>query len=760
MENFVLSGTLKNSTEPLMKMKNIRFSFNLIDIYHKKYYFKTLSFEEGQLNVKINADGKNNFDLFRKGGNKNQEGDMEIRKIKLKKIEINYEHQKEKSFSHFLVDNVLIENKTQNLHGDMEINGEMLAKSIKLTYDRFPETLPVEFSVVLNLNPKEKKIISRDCQLTVKNIKSEITFEFSYASHNYYKSFIKIDDSRIKDVFSIVPDGWTEDVSPYLTEGIGDLKINLYGSTDYSPPHLSIEFQCRKSVISDAEKKWKIENAEFIGTFSNGEGREPGTSSLNITRLTGLFLERNITSTFIMRNFYNPWISATFEGSMNMTRLNDFYPIKNIAIRKGELDFSLQWEGRPGSNAPAFMSNILQRAKFTGNEIAFSYTDSTHIKPDNFIGSEINDFNFECEWMPGKINFQKLSFNTQKSDFLLTETSLQIPNSNSLSWMCTTTIHSKKTDLQELVNIIQTINSSSENSKSLPLSLVLNVSCNQLIVENMKAEDFKLLCDYKSDNINFHNFSFSSFGGTITPEVEIRFLNPIQKQINGKLILEKINLKKLFSAFSKMRSDYLSENNFEGALSGEIRFETLLDTSNLFDWHKTKGMADLNISSGKLLHYKPLQKLARFADVELLDNLTFNEIKSVFSFENGNLTFPETEITSNVTTLWFNGTVSKTQEFDMHVKIRLPKHKRRKKIQEDELGVIEDDGLGNTLLFIKITGKPEKLNIVYDTEAVKNRIKDAWEKEKKEFKDIFKRKTKQDSIKTLKLSEEEFKLDE
>jgi hypothetical protein len=68
---------------------------------------------------------------------------------------------------------------------------------------------------------------------------------------------------------------------------------------------------------------------------------------------------------------------------------------------------------------------------------------------------------------------------------------------------------------------------------------------------------------------------------------------------------------------------------------------------------------------------------------------------------------------------------------------------------------LQEDGSGQSKLFLKIVGTTDDYKIIYDTESVKKKIASDLKKEVKELKDAFKNKGTKEK-KELELEEEEY----
>ncbi|MDH5248929.1 MAG: hypothetical protein OEW40_08015, partial [Cyclobacteriaceae bacterium] len=74
---------------------------------------------------------------------------------------------------------------------------------------------------------------------------------------------------------------------------------------------------------------------------------------------------------------------------------------------------------------------------------------------------------------------------------------------------------------------------------------------------------------------------------------------------------------------------------------------------------------------------------------------------------------------------------------------------------EEAKGALEEDGTGQTKLFLKIIGTTDDYRVVYDTEAVKKKIAADLKNEVQELKDAFKNKGTRKK-KELELEKDEF----
>jgi hypothetical protein len=111
------------------------------------------------------------------------------------------------------------------------------------------------------------------------------------------------------------------------------------------------------------------------------------------------------------------------------------------------------------------------------------------------------------------------------------------------------------------------------------------------------------------------------------------------------------------------------------------------------------------------------------------------------------------EVRTNVTSIKVSGTHTLDQHIDYRIIAPLRNNKNINSQEAKE--ALQEDGSGQSKLFLKIVGTTDDYRIVYDTESVKKKIASDLKKEVKELKEAFKNKGTKEK-KELELEEEEY----
>src|SRR5690606_2226400 len=133
--------------------------------------------------------------------------------------------------------------------------------------------------------------------------------------------------------------------------------------------------------------------------------------------------------------------------------------------------------------------------------------------------------------------------------------------------------------------------------------------------------------------------------------------------------------------------------------------------------------------------FEPIKKLDKYLDDEGLDRVRFSDIRNEIHIENKKIFIPQMEVLTNVTSMHISGTHTLDQQIDYRVVTPLRSY--RKINLGEARAAIQDNGNGQSKLFLKIAGTTKNYRVVYDTESVRKKIGEDIKNEITELKTIF-----------------------
>ena len=289
---------------------------------------------------------------------------------------------------------------------------------------------------------------------------------------------------------------------------------------------------------------------------------------------------------------------------------------------------------------------------------------------------------------------------------------------------------------------------SSESSEDydfhLPDSIYLNLHCTADSFEYGKflSSNLDTWFTYKPGILDVSTLRINTMKGTAFASGVVIADDQGQMQLRTTGELRKIDINKLFFVFNNFGQDFIVSENLKGSASGTIDFSgTISSKLDLL----TKGItaqSDFTIDNGELINFEPITELSSFVELSELQHIRFSTLKNSVLIKDEKVYIPQMDINSSA----FNLSISGTHGFDNYFEYRLRlslseilagKAKKAKK-ENEEFGIIEDDGAGNTNIYLSVIGTPDDYKIKYDKKEAINKIKSDLKEEKKLLRSILK----------------------
>ena len=129
--------------------------------------------------------------------------------------------------------------------------------------------------------------------------------------------------------------------------------------------------------------------------------------------------------------------------------------------------------------------------------------------------------------------------------------------------------------------------------------------------------------------------------------------------------------------------------------------------------------------------------------VDELKNVKFSTLENNIRIEHNMIKIPSMEIKSSALSVFIKGSHNFDNEIDYQVRLLLSelvskKFRKKKTNINNEFGAIEDDGLGNTAVYLKMTGHVDNPEIYFDKIKIKDKLNTKIKQEKEEIKTIIK----------------------
>jgi len=739
---------------PLLTADRIAFTLNPIEVWGGNYSVNGLSVTGSETNLKINAIGKGNFNILKKGEGTGEAVTFNLQDVRLEKTIVSYQDEQARHHHVFnsekLGASILV---TGDLY-QIEAKGDVLTEQIGIGNSRYLTNKNFLINTTLNYDDDKKEVLFKTSNITVGRSDFAITGNYLFKEKNLIDLKAEGKETDIQTLLSLLPDEASKKLKQYRSDGDVFFNLSLKGEiSDRKSPSISVGFGCTNTTLYHPDYKTQIKNANLNGSFASASVTDFSNAELFLKEVNGELNGQVFNANLSIKRFTDPFVSFDFKGDLDAASIFNFYPINDVSDPSGLLSADVSFEGQTS----------LLKKKATVQKVKTNGA---------LVMSHVN-FGFGKENVKFKDVNGSLQFNNQ--DLALSNVSGQLENSdfklngffkNIITFLLfenqpigiETDLKSDFLDLDQLFAIGFGEGESENYRFSISPDLQLNFNCD---VKRMKYKRFKPT-DIKGDLLVKNqvavsrNIAMRAMGGQLTLNGIVDAKNPKAIDVISSFKLNGLHADSIFYVFENFYQDFIQDKHLKGQVYADVEMEMVLNEKlNLIS---PTLIADISatIKNGELNNFEPLQKLNKYLDDESLSRLRFADLKNEIHIENKTIYLPQMEVKNNATTIQVSGTHTFDQQIDYRVIAPL---RNKKKIDPDEaFGAIEEDNSGKAKIFLKITGTTDKYEISYDKEAVKKKIASDLKKEVQELKDAFKLKG-QKKKKELELSDEEFDWD-
>jgi hypothetical protein len=735
---------------PLFTARSVSFFMNPIDAWKGHYIIHNLRVERSETHLKIDESGKENFRISKESTGASSIS-FDLHNIKLTKTQVSYHDLKSLQHYDFESDKLNARVKLSKDIYQIDADGDVTVLDFSLSGYRVMRNKKLVIDASLGYDDKNKSIEVKPSQFTFEESLFDLKGNYFFQKIPQIDLTAKSKDATIQTILSLLPQELSHRFKEYQSKG--DIYFNLALKGELSKnknPLLSINFGLQNAELIQSQFKAKLEDANMEGSFATSSFKDLSQASLFLKNIVGKLNGQPFKADFSVSDFTDPLVDLAFHGKLDAPSVMNFYPVKEVTSLSGMIDANLTLSGRLSDlKKKRTAQQVKVEGDLTMREVGFLMGERK-IEFENLNGSlQFTNNDIAMSNVTGKIG---------NSDFLLNGFL-----KNVISYLLfegqpigiEADLKSDFVDLDQSLAWGLGATGSKDFGFSISPTLHLNFNCD---VKEMKYKRFhpreirgNLLV--KNQTAITRNITFKAMGGDLSLNGMLDARNNGKLDVSSSFKLNSIELDSVFFVFDNFYQSFIQDKHLKGKAFANVNLEMTLSRGLKLFSETLVADISATIKGGELNGFDPLQKLNRYIDDETLNKLRFADLKNDIHIENKTIYIPQMEVRSNATTLTLSGTHTFDQQIDYRVVAPL---RSKKKIDPDEVfGSIEDDGHGQSKLFLKITGTTDNYTVSLDKDALKKKITADLKKEVKELKDAFKLKGKKKQ-KELELEKDDY----
>lgn len=747
LENvYALEAWDHTQRDTLFQFETVYLKFNVLDLYQGAYHLEAAEFINGKTSLITSKLGAKNYIFWETSSAEPSENfRFELKKITLKDIELNWVRENQHEAVNVQIDYLVARGDfsqkefTLKTSGELDVHDVMLDKLHYLT----GKYLNADVSMNVNLENNTYEfsqggfIIDHSLALNASGIIGQEEYALKFSGNN-------LDLSAAR---AIIPAVYISSLTDWETDGSANINIELSKTPQEIAPLIVTSFSVKDGELHQTSTGLELHNLSFNGRYSNGELHNPKSSSLAFDAFKANTAESSFEGMVKMTNFISPKFNAEIAAEGQLNELLDIYPIDTIETVSGKYATHFQLSGTVENiDKPDSISfeQIHSKGSLLLTDATFSLKNSpiqlSALNTSLSLNNDMLDINnFETQFLDAPLHFSGKISNFMN---LFASKDKAVIQGN---------LSVEKVDLNQWK---QLSGGTSASKTVLPQNIVANcnLAINQFIFNQLHAENVSAQLLLRNNTLMLRQLYFDALEGKVKSDIR---LTEREEELffAAQGDFQHVNISTLFSTFNNFNQNSIQAEHLKGYASSDYSVSFPILKGNGVDYSRLKLSSSLAIEQGELIQYEPLQEVVTaIEDNKILDllfnlddfktrlkHIKFNQLENELSIENEKLTIPSMNISSSALNISLSGTHTFDNAIDYALDFNLKEVLvKNKDVKTTEYGYIEDDGLGNKQIFVKITGTVEDPVIELDKSAARAYRKEQTRKEVKTAKSILK----------------------
>lgn len=725
------------NTDTLFFAKSIYVQINIFDLITKDLTINSIHFDQGKINLFVDHLGDPNYIFWNQDEKENKEFSLELNEVKITRSDVLYCNNSTSFVLESKVNKVDFQGNFSSQNYLMKIKADQFIE--KMNIENIDYILKKDVKARLDLDILNDLIRLNNGSLNLENLSFGINGNIEKRGRKKVDLLISGKDLNLSSFIKNLPPKVIEEFPNIIGQkGTATLNLNISGENiKTTKPHIEALFLLNNAQLFDLEREIRLSNVNIDGEFSNGEKNKAISSKIIFKTFSARIESNSFEGSFELKNFNDPEIKLDLFSELYFDEIQEIFQIDTVDIMEGFAKSQIQYSG--------------------------SYEE---LRSFNFRDLFTKDYTVSVELSEGILKFKnhplilnKISGNIDLNRTLYTDSLYFKVNSNDFLikgrisklfeffnekeiFNINARLYSRKLNLDELALLFKTENSDNTEGFQFPekIALQLRLNIENFEVGKFYATEIKGNLNYKPKMFSLHEVSFNSMNGNVKAGGVI-----IQKYNNDFLVrtqsrLKNINMNKLFYSFNNFGQTFISNQNLEGNLNGDVYFSSEFSNKIEVYNHSVSSEGDITITDGELNNFEPMMGLSRFIDIDELKNIKFSTIKNSITIKDEQIIIPQMDIESSALNLTASGVHHFKSEYEYHVNMllsdilsgKMKKSKRKK--QKDEN--IQEDKEGRMRLFLLVEGNKNKNKVRYDRKAARTERRANLKDEKNELKEI------------------------
>jgi len=553
---------------------------------------------------------------------------------------------------------------------------------------------------------------------------------------------ISAKNQDIKRVLTHLPEKFKSICTSFTADGNLSCSGTIKGEiSKTSNPHFNMDFEVTNGTFDLNKNPFLLTGVSLNGNIDNGKNNNFESTLIKVENSSGKTANGTLAGSFAVSNLNNNYLRTNITSNLDLAEVNHhfkdspFFNMKGTLIATTKYNGALDFSGKMKGN----FLRAKHQSELVLKGVQFQYKTFPLIFEISTLKGQIENNKIIVENSKSTISDSDLEFDGTIIDFipyLLSAAPNIIVAGN---------LQSVYVKFDELITIKDISEQKGESVSTMPnwIEVDLSTKIEQLSYQYFVTKNIDSKIEYSNYTFKANDLKMNTLNGVITGDFKFYEKPYHHLKLFASAHLEKINIRDLFTGFENFGQEFIQDKHIKGEGTADIQLQSTWNPGFVFDKNSLQLNSHLIINKGELIEFSPLLNLSSYVSVEELKDVKFSTLENNIRIENNIIRIPSMEIKSTALSVFISGTHSFENDMDYHIRLLLSeliskKFRKKNTNINNEFGVVEDDGLGYTTVYLKMTGNVDNPDVSFDRIKIKEKIQSKAAEEKQKLKEIIK----------------------
>ncbi len=648
---------------------------SLFPLFNKKVRIKSVTLKGARLHVRIDRQGKTNFDIFKPSENKKSGNfyQVSLEEAALEDILLFFENKQNNLRTEAFIQTAKLNGNFSSSQTVLRARAQLESRFVQRGNDRFLVGVPLAYDGKVEVNSESGMIRLNNLDLQIGPNPFRVDGSLlSGEGMLDYDLQLKSEKGSLASVIDILPASIRESLQGVDSRGNFNLEAVVKGKTRHNQlPLIQATFSLEDGRITSPQLNDDLRDVRLKATFTNGSNQTLRSSVFEIQELQGYFSNRLVEGRLRLSDLEDPYLQVAFNGIVPIKSVFPVLGSPNISRGSGEIEFEdVQLEGRISD---MINTSRIYRVRANGTiefDDALLEINGNRLMVDRgemvIQNNEVTIKSLEFEGPDTELQFNG---NAQNLLPVLFADSL---NSQGAKLNFRARLEGRELSIDALLAAMDLGIGQDEKDKLSPVQLaeinsrqvaarqrltnLLNGTFEAQIAEfaygMVKGKNFEGQLQFSNNQVRVRGTTLAMDGSyQLDGTLFFERLPRLQAKVEGR----KINVGELFRQCQNFGQDVITEKNLDGVLDAKILIESQFDEMGGFDPGNLRIMAAIGIEQGRLKNFEPLQELSAVIKEKDLNDIRFSDLQNYLEIRDKQLYIPVMFIQSSAINLTLNG---------------------------------------------------------------------------------------------------------